>query len=155
MPNNLKLTGELSEQVKELLYLFHPDSSNVSIFLCLLHHPQSIVINLFLKCLESQLHKWCPSNPRSSSVYFIKTMTHLKATHRSPNKLSTPVQYNCLIQRLHPTFAKSLPLSLSFLIRDPILENMLYFAVLPVKTLSIWNSFPLYLPFTYLTVLKE
>ena len=35
----------------------------------------------------------------------------------------------------------SLPLSLSSLIRDPIPENMLYFAVLPVKTLSIWNSF--------------
>lgn len=49
--------GELLEQVKELLYLFHPDSSNVSISLCLLHHQQSIVINLFLKCLESQLKK--------------------------------------------------------------------------------------------------
>ena len=96
---------------------------------------------MFLKCLKSQLQKWYPNNPRSSSVYFIKTRTHLKATHRSPNKLSTLVQYNCLIQRLHPTFAKSLPLSLSFLIRDPILENLLYFAVLPVKILSIWNSF--------------
>lgn len=79
--------------------------------------------------------------PQILQCYFIKTTTHLKATHRSPNKLSTLVQYNCLIQRLHPTFAKSLPLSLSFLIRDPIPENMLYFAVLRLKTLSIWNSF--------------
>ena len=87
--------------------------------------------------------------PQILQCYFIKTTTHLKATHRSPNKLSTLVQYNCLIQRLHPTFAKSLPLSVSFLIRDPILENMLYFAVLPVKTLSFlffkfYFSFKLY-----------